>query len=92
MCQKDHTNPKRMLAWSAPHRSCIGSMAYPDQPNSSPNAAMNATRDKANAVRTENCGSGTGTPIKRSAPYDKTATTGIVRINGVYQIFALIRL
>jgi hypothetical protein len=35
-CQTAHKTPKITLAFRAPHRFCMGSMAYPDQPNSSP--------------------------------------------------------
>jgi hypothetical protein len=91
-CQMAHTDPRRMLAGSAPHRSCIGSMAYPDQPNSSPSAARNSASDMPTVATTGICGIGSATPIQRISPYCKTARPGVKRRIGAYQIFSLILL
>ena len=67
-CAKGPHQPQENAGWERTHRSCIGSMAYPDQPSSSPSARMNIARDMANVATTGTCGIGSGTPIQRIQP------------------------
>jgi hypothetical protein len=82
-----------MLAFSVPQRSCIGSMAYPSQPSSSPRALMKNTGNK---VATSSNGifgwGGSGTPIKYNIQYAKNNMAGAKKMIGTYHLLALILL
>jgi hypothetical protein len=53
---------------------------------------MKKVTNKTKAVRSENCGGGTGDPIRRISTNDNAITPGISRKMGINQTFALIRL
>src|SRR5215211_4911358 len=91
-CHSAHTDPRTVLAFSAPHRSCIGSMAYPSHPTSSPTAETKNTGKKVSTSINGMYGSGSGSPAKIIIQYAKNIMAGIKKVMGIYHLFFLILL
>ena len=85
-------DPRMTPVCNAFHRSCIGSVMYPDQPSSSPKAPTKNAINISGAASTPICGVGRGMSIQRISPYTATLTPTISRRMGAYQRFALMRL
>ncbi len=79
-----------ILAFNAPHRFCIGSIAYPDQPISSQTAAIKKIIKKMGINKKGIYGVGSGNPMMSMVKYTKIMIIGIKSNAGKYQILCLL--